>query len=180
MESRQLSNSELDDATGFLGTQLDTHMVAGMSKPFTKEEARIAIFKMKRYKRCGKAPESTVHALFWYAKVVSVWPASIFWDLNHGLAEMGLFMARFPVRASKIWFCPPFSELKLNSDATVSSRNVFMVVGAVIRNDTYSMVATLSKLIYGDFPVESAADPIFNDIKVMFGDVGVVSRQHIL
>ncbi|KAL5749821.1 hypothetical protein ACOSP7_024424 [Xanthoceras sorbifolium] len=93
-------------------------------------------------------------------------------------------------QASKIWSCPPAGEIKLNSDAAVRPGSGFIGVGAA-----GSVVVSLSKPIFGDFPVKvwellalreevfianNVAGPIFNDSKVLFGDVGVVSCQHVL
>ncbi|KAL5770295.1 hypothetical protein ACOSP7_014449 [Xanthoceras sorbifolium] len=113
---------------------------------------------------------------------------------------MGLFMAKFPslYRTSRIWSYPPTGENKLNSDASVRPGSGFIGVGAIIRNDTGSVIATLSKPIYDDFSMEACEllalreglllanmhNLVMNCVEVnaanIASDVGVISCQHIL
>ncbi|KAL5738692.1 hypothetical protein ACOSP7_031453 [Xanthoceras sorbifolium] len=119
--------------------------------------------------RCGDAPESSAHALFWCSsgtqKVFGSPPPPL----------------RKPCSAS--WSPPPAGSLKLNTDAAVKSS--FSVMGSTLREGLLvakelSLIiewveldaANVVARVFNSCP-SSFMDPIVSDIKALFRDVGV-------
>ncbi|KAL5767312.1 hypothetical protein ACOSQ2_014095 [Xanthoceras sorbifolium] len=75
--------------------------------------------------RCGDAPESSAHALFWCS---SVWV----WSDRNAVFGSPSQPPRQPCSAS--WSPPPAGSLKLNTDAAVKSGFFVMGSGAVVRD----------------------------------------------
>ncbi|KAL5755359.1 hypothetical protein ACOSP7_023579 [Xanthoceras sorbifolium] len=134
--------------------------------------------------RCGDAPESSAHALFWCSSVRPIWESSVFWDIlnlqnavchsksprvsadlvSWSLSLLHEFQGTQKVFGSPLqpprqpcsspWSPPPAGSLKLNSDAAVKPGCSVMGSGAVVRDSQGKVVAASAKPLLGFFPPE--------------------------
>ncbi|KAL5790036.1 hypothetical protein ACOSQ2_004924 [Xanthoceras sorbifolium] len=134
--------------------------------------------------RCGDAPESSAHALFWCSSVRPIWESSVFWDIlnlqnavchsksprvsadlvSWSLSLLHEFQGTQKVFNSPLqpprqprsspWSPPPAGSLKLNSDAAVKPGCSVMGSGAVVRDSQGKVVAASAKPLLGFFPAE--------------------------
>ncbi|KAL5806555.1 hypothetical protein ACOSQ4_029288 [Xanthoceras sorbifolium] len=134
--------------------------------------------------RCGDAPESSAHALFWCSSVRPIWESTVFWDIlnlqnvvchsksprfSADLVSWSLSLLREFQGTQKVfgsplqpprqprsspWSPPPAGSLKLNTDAAVSPGCSVMGSGAVVRDSQGKVVAASAKPLLGFFPAE--------------------------
>ncbi|KAL5762916.1 hypothetical protein ACOSP7_019180 [Xanthoceras sorbifolium] len=116
--------------------------------------------------RCGDAPESSAHALFWCNSVRPIWESTVFWDILKLQCHISCFdlilwvfvrakIAEFEEQPrSAQWSPPPAGSLKLNSDAAVKPGCSMMGSGAVVRDSQGKVVAASAKPLLGFFPAE--------------------------
>ncbi|KAL5781025.1 hypothetical protein ACOSP7_006054 [Xanthoceras sorbifolium] len=134
--------------------------------------------------RCGDAPESSAHALFWCSSVRPIWESTVFWDIlnlqnavchsksprvSADLVSWSLSLLREFQGTQKVfgsplqpprqprsspWLPPPAGSLKLNTDAAVKASCSVMGSGAVVRDSQGKVVAASAKPLLGFFPAE--------------------------